>query len=81
MVFSSLVSRAWSTLRRKSDCYAAARSLHQMTDHELADIGISRDQIDDLVHGRCVARTQLPKTSVKGLFSQRPAFAKAAATV
>ena len=80
-MLSSFVSRAWSTLRRKSECHAAARALHQMTDHELADIGISRDQIDDMVHGRCVAQVRLPKNSLNGLFSQRPTFAKATSMV
>ena len=78
-MLTTFVSRAWSTLRQRSECYAAARALHQMTDHELADIGIARDQIEDMVHGRCVARARLPKTARDGLFSQRPAFAKATA--
>ena len=75
-MLSSFVSRAWSTLRHKSECRAAARALHRMTDHELADIGIARDQIEDMVHGRCLAQARQPKTSLNGLFSRRPAFAK-----
>ena len=80
MLFS-FVSRAWSALRRKSDCSAAARALHRMSDHELADIGIARDQIEDMVHGRCLAQAAGRQAGSAGLFSQRPVFAKAAVNV
>lgn len=49
---SCLFSRLAEAYRAWRSRQAAIRELTQLTDHELADIGLSRSQIPDAVYGR-----------------------------
>lgn len=41
----------WTAIRRGHRRRVAAATLHRLSDHHLADIGISRDQIEAAVRG------------------------------
>lgn len=68
MIIISQLARAYDAVRSHFDKAAAARDLRAMSDYQLRDMGIARDQIDDLVYGAREA-----KTSADPAF-KRPAF-------
>ncbi|MEM1300006.1 MAG: DUF1127 domain-containing protein [Pseudomonadota bacterium] len=70
MLIISQIARAYDAVRTHFENAAAARQLHAMTDYELRDIGMSRDQIDRLVYGR---DTEAEATEIRPVF-KRPAF-------
>ena len=48
---------AWKARRKRAEHKRAAAHMHRMSDHDLADIGITRWQIEDAVsHGRNAVR-------------------------
>jgi len=63
MIVTSLIARALRAIRRNLENNRAARQLRTMSDAQLADIGIARDQIDLVVHGKdpTRARGRAPK--------------------
>lgn len=51
MIVTFLIGRTWRAIIQSFENDNAARQLHTMSDAQLADIGISRDQIDAVVYG------------------------------
>ncbi|MEM7744887.1 MAG: DUF1127 domain-containing protein [Pseudomonadota bacterium] len=71
MTIVSLVKQAFTEFRRDAVNRAAARQLHGMTDAQLADMGIARDQIDAVVNGSRDAGQQPSQRPVNApLFSR-----------
>ena len=58
MLIISQLARAYDAVRTHFTNAAAARDLHAMTDYQLRDLGISRDQIDHVVWGMRDAKTK-----------------------
>ncbi|MEM0988279.1 MAG: DUF1127 domain-containing protein [Pseudomonadota bacterium] len=76
MSIATFIAQPWETLSRHFENRAAARQLHAMTDAQLADIGISRDQIEFVVYGE---GTQRANAHVSGIRAKaRPARAVSA---
>lgn len=71
MMILSLIKDAWTDARRTAANRSAARQVHTMSDHQLADIGIARDQIDAIVNGA----SPVPARQADAQPFRRPAFA------
>lgn len=69
MLIISQIARAYDAVRTHFENAAAARDLHSMTDAQLRDMGISRDQIEHLVYGLNTSETAPARPVFK-----RPAF-------
>lgn len=51
MIIISQITRVYEAVRTHFENAAAARDLHRMSDYQLRDLGIERDQIETLVYG------------------------------
>ena len=76
MLVLTWIARAYRSATAYIEAVRAAEALRGMTDHQLRDIGIDRDQIDQLVFGEKAVSAKTAKANARPAY-KRPAFSLA----
>ncbi len=76
MFILSQISGVYRAVSKYFEKVSAAQALHGMTDHQLRDIGVNRDQIDQLVFEGPATAAESKPVARPGY--KRPAFTMAA---